>query len=557
MTAQPKARKHFLFLIAILLLGSSSFASTEPQSAADNASAEQLRAIQKYIKQSWHTLTRSSAELAKAAPDPKFKPMADGRWPVYISRRENIKLIEQRLRAQMSAKDFATIDIRELPNDVSEVQQHGLLYLPHPYVVPGGRFNEMYGWDSYFTQVGLVRDNEMVLAKNMVDNFLYQIDHYGKILNANRTYYLTRSQPPFLTQMILNVYRHKPDREWLRRTAPAIEKYYRFWNAEPHLVGQTRLARYYSLGQGPAAEVVSDERDAQGRTHYDRVKEYYRTQEITDYDLNLYYNRAKDELTDLFYVGDRSMRESGFDPSNRFGPFNIDIIHYNPVCLNSLLYLMEQDAAEIMRILGRPREVQVWRARAAERRRLVNRLMWDEQDGLYYDYNFRQRKLRRYPFVTTFYPLWVGIASPRQAARVVANLKRFELPGGLQTSQNVSGSQWDSPFGWAPMQMIAVDGLRRYGYKAEADRITTNFLSLILKEFVQHNTIVEKYDVARRESEVAGGIKFGYDYNVIGFGWTNAAFVELYAKLSDREKLNVLKLAGVKVPRSEGSNTSH
>ncbi|MFN2511919.1 MAG: trehalase family glycosidase, partial [Pyrinomonadaceae bacterium] len=239
MTEKLKARKHFLFIITLLLL-SSSFASSEP--ATEQASAEQLRAIQKYIKQSWHTLTRSSAQLAKAAPDPKFKPMADGRWPVYVSRRENLTRIEQNLRAQMSAEDFATIDIRQLPNDVGEVREHGLLYLPHPYVVPGGRFNEMYGWDSYFTQVGLVRDNEMVLAKNMVDNFLYQIDHYGKILNANRTYYLTRSQPPFLTQMILNVYRHNRDREWLRRTVPAIEKYYQFWNADPHLVEQTGLA---------------------------------------------------------------------------------------------------------------------------------------------------------------------------------------------------------------------------------------------------------------------------------------------------------------------------
>ena len=546
MTEKRSTRKYFLVLIAILCLVASPSALSEP--TPDNASPDQLRAIQKYIKDSWHTLTRSSAQLAKAAPDPKFKPMADGRWPVYVSRHENLKLIEQRLRAQMSPQDFATIELRQLPDNLNEVNEQGLLYLPHPYVVPGGRFNEMYGWDSYFIQVGLVRDNEMVLAKNVVDNFLYQIDHYGKILNANRTYYLTRSQPPFLTQMILNVYRRKPDRQWLRSTVPAIEKYYSFWNADPHLVAETGLARYYSLGKGPAAEVISDERDAQGRTHYDRVKEYYRTHEITDYDVSLYYDRAKDELTDLFYVGDRSMRESGFDPSNRFGPFNIDIIHYNPVCLNSLLYLMEQDAAEIMRMVGRPREAQVWFNRAAERRRLVNSLMWDEQDGLYYDYSFRDKKRRRYPFVTTFYPLWVGIASPQQAARVVANLKRFELPGGLQTSTNVSGSQWDAPFGWAPMQMIAVEGLRRYGYNAEADRISANFLSLILKEFGQHNTIVEKYDVARRESEVAGGIKFGYDYNVIGFGWTNASFVELLAKMPATKKADVLNLSGMSVP---------
>ncbi|HKE58683.1 MAG TPA: trehalase family glycosidase, partial [Pyrinomonadaceae bacterium] len=194
MTEKPRARGASLFLLTILLLISSPFALS--RSAVEQASAEQLRAIQQYIKQSWHSLTRSSAQLAQAAPDPKFKPMASGRWPVYISRRENSKKIEQTLRAQMSAADFATIEIRELPENPAEIREHGLLYLPYPYVVPGGRFNEMYGWDSYFTQVGLVRDGEVELAKNMTDDFLYQIEHYGKILNANRTYYLSRSQPP-------------------------------------------------------------------------------------------------------------------------------------------------------------------------------------------------------------------------------------------------------------------------------------------------------------------------------------------------------------------------
>ena len=550
MTPKSGASRHSLFLIVTLILISFFFASADSKSVADNASAEQLRAIQKYIKQSWHTLTRSSAELAKAAPDPKFKPMSDGRWPVYVSRRENIKLIEQRLRAQMSDKDFATIDIRQLP-EVDEVKEHGLLYLPHPYVVPGGRFNEMYGWDSYFTQVGLVRDDEMVLAKNMVDNFLYQIDHYGKILNANRTYYLSRSQPPFLTQMILGVHRKQPNISWLRSTVPAIEKYYRFWIEEPHLTKETGLSRYYDLGNGPAPEVLSGERDSKGRDHYDHVKEYYRTHEVKDYDLSKFYNKEKDQLTDLFYKGDRSMRESGFDPSNRFGPFSIDIIDYDPVCLNSLLYLMETDTAEILRILGRGREARVWTNRAAERRERINRLMWDEQDGLYYDYNFARKEVRRYPFVTAFYPLWVGVADKKQAARLVANLHLFEKPGGLLTSTEITGSQWDAPYGWAPTEMIAIQGLRRYGYHKEADRITVNFLSLILKEFIQHNTIVEKYDVARRESEVSEGLRFGYKSNEIGFGWTNAAFVELYGQLPQNEKQHVLQLEGIKVPKDK------
>jgi alpha,alpha-trehalase len=546
MTEKPKARKHFLFLITILLLIFSPLASSE--SAADRASAAQLRAIQKYIKQSWHTLTRSSAQLAKAAPDPKFKVPADGRWPVYVSRRENLKRIEETLRAQMPAADFAQIQLRQLPEDPLAVKEHGLLYLPFPYVVPGGRFNEMYGWDSYFTQVGLVRDDETALAKNMTDNFLYQIDHYGKILNANRTYYLSRSQPPFLTQMILNVYRKQHDIDWLRSTVPAIEKYYRFWTEEPHLTKQTGLSRYYDLGNGPAPEVLSGERDPQGRDHYDLVKEYYRTHDVKDYDLGQYYDKEKDQLTDLFYKGDRTMRESGFDPSNRFGPFNIDIIHYDPVCLNSLLYLMETDTAEILRILGRARPARVWASRAAERKQRINRLMWDEHDGLYYDYNFARKEVRRYPFVTTFYPLWVGVADRSQAARIVANLHLFERPGGLLTSTHVSGSQWDAPYGWAPTELIAIQGLRRYGYNTEADRITANFLSTILKEFIQHNTIVEKYDVERRESEVSAGLKFGYKSNEIGFGWTNAAFVELYANLPAAKKRDVLKLDGLRLP---------
>src|SRR5258705_4902009 len=242
------------------------------------------------------------------------------------------------------------------------------------------------------------------------------------------------------------------------------------------------------------------------------------------------------------------MRESGFDPSNRFGPFSVDIVHYDPVCLNSLLYLMETDTAEILTILGCVSEARIWTTRAQERRETINRLMWDEQDGLYYDYNFVEKKVRRYPFITTFYPLWVGIADKRQAARMVANLHLFERPGGLLTSVNVSGSQWDAPFGWAPTEIIAVQGLRRYGYTKEADRITANFLSLILKEFNQHNTIVEKYDVERRESEVSAGLKFGYKSNEIGFGWTNAAFVELYGQLPASERLNVLQLAGIRVP---------
>jgi alpha,alpha-trehalase len=511
-------------------------------SAPDRASPAQLQSIRIYIKDGWRNLMRSNSRLAQAAVDPKFPPPAGGRWPVYISSTEDAQRVEASLRAAMPPGDFALIELRKLPADPREVKQQGLLYLPHPYVVPGGRFNEMYGWDSYFIQVGLLRDGEEELARDMVDNFIYEILCYGKVLNANRTYYLSRSQPPFLTEMILAVYHKNHDVAWLKTCLPAIEKYYRYWMEPPHITAETGLSRYYDLGTGPASEAVSAERDQEGRTHYDRASQYYQTHDVTDYDQRRFYDRKTGQLTPLFFTGDRSMRESGFDPSNRFGPFSVDIIDYDPVCLNSLLYIMETETAEIMRILGRPRQAALWRGRAGVRRQAINRLMWDEKDGLYYDYNFAEKRLRRYPFITTFYPLWAGIASRSQAARVVASLGIFERPGGLQTSATETSNQWDAPFGWAPMQMIAVAGLRRYGYTNEADRVASNFLSMILKEFIQHNAILEKYDVALRRSDVSAGIKFGYSSNEIGFGWTNAAFVDLYAGLSQTAKTHVLNL---------------
>ena len=493
-----------------------------------------------YIKQTWTTLTRSNKDLPKAAVDPKFHPGPDGRWPVYVPRSENASEIASSLEPEIPAAAFKTIDIRPLPEDVSHLQAQGLLYLPKPYVVPGGRFNEMYGWDSYFIQVGLLRDNELELAKDMADNFLYEVKNYGKILNANRTYYLGRSQPPFLTQMVLGVYNKTHDRQWLAGALPLIESYYKFWTTKPHLTEDTDLSRYWDFGEGPAPEVLASERNAQGLTHYDLVKQYFQTHKITDYEVDQYYDRKTDQLTPLFYKGDRSMRESGFDPSNRFGAFNLDIIHYNPVCLNSLLYLMESQTGEILDILDKHAEAKAWRERATARARRINRLMWDPKDGLYYDYDFQIQRVRHYPFLTTFYPLWAGFATKEQAARVRKNLSLFEKIGGLQTSTYVSGNQWDSPFGWAPLQMIAVDGLRRYGYDDDAERISMKFLSLVRREFLRQGYIVEKYDVVSGGSNVAGNIHFGYSANQAGFGWTNAAFTHLYDELSPEDQKKLL-----------------
>ena len=489
----------------------------------------QLQRLRGYIKMSWTTLSRSIRDLPQALPDPKIPRKPGQPWLLYISPRESRTRVQSELADVLDASAMKDIEIRTLPRNVLSIREHGLLYLPRPYVVPGGRFNEMYGWDSYFIQVGLLRDDQLGDASDLVENFLYEIEHYGTILNANRTYFLSRSQPPFLTRMILAVYEKTRDNAWLRGTLPAIERYYRFWTTEPHTVPDAGLSRYFDRGEGPAPEVMADEKDEQRRTHYDRAREYYRTHDVTDYDESLYYDSRRDRLTDLFYKGDRSMRESGFDPSNRFGALNVDVIHYAPVCLNTLLYVMEDDTGRIMETLGDTSAAAMWRSRAASRRDLINTLMWDEEAGLYYDYNFRTRQRRRYDFATTFFPLWAGIASPAQAARLRENLSRFEAPGGLLTSTAVTGNQWDAPFGWAPLQMIAVDGLRRYGFHEDANRIAAKFVSLVAKEFDEHGTIVEKYDVRRRESDVAADIKFGYSANQVGFGWTNGAVLDLLA----------------------------
>jgi len=540
MALNQRSTNRCVLLLALTLLIATLYSArvhTEEQSGPETirfTSPRQLAEIRRYIKQGWQRLRRSNSTLIRSAIDPKVAQ--DSKAILYIAKDENLHKLRSTLRRQLKPSEFARIEIRRLPDDASAIKEHGLLYLPYPYVVPGGRFNEMYGWDSYFILLGLLRDNEVALAKAMTDNFIYEIERYGMILNANRTYYLTRSQPPFLTQMILNVYRRTGDAKWLGSALPAIEKCYRYWTSGPHFAPETGLSRYYGGEQTPAPEVLHGERDAQGRTHYDRVREYYRTHKVTEYDVDRYYDRKADRLTGLFFLGDRAMRESGFDPSNRFGPFSVDIIHYNPVDLNALLYRMEADAAAILTLLNEPRQARVWSERAQARAQTINQLMWNQEKGLYFDYNFEKKRQSDYRFITTFHPLWAGITSAEQAARIVANLPIFERAGGLQTSDNVSGSQWDAPFGWAPTNLIAIEGLRRYGYKEEADRISKKFLSMVIEDFARYGTIKEKYDVERRRSELSQGLKFGYQSNEIGFGWTNAVFLELLAQLTDQRQ---------------------
>ena len=455
--------------------------------------------------------------------------------------------------------------------DPAKIDPAGLLYLENRYVVPGGRFNEMYGWDSYFIIRGLVRDGRIDLAKGMVENFFFEIEHYGGVLNANRTYYLTRSQPPFLTSMILAVYdAEKANGEQNDRVAGEslllCRKDHELWTSEPHLAGSTGLSRYFDFGNGPAAESVKDETG-----HYRQVAAYFLGQPDLGQDypgeneriekpsplaagplFALQFATLREPwrepacdpagtvaLSADYYKGDRAMRESGFDISFRFGPYGAATHHFAPVCLNSLLYKTEKDLEQISAVLGRNEESEKWHQRAEQRKANIQKYLWDSERGLFFDYNFEKQVRSTYDYVTTFYPLWAGVATPEQARAVVQHIGTFERPGGLVMSPYETGGQWDYPYAWAPNQLMADEGMRRYGFNEDADRVSYKFLSMVMENFRRDGTIREKYDAVKRSSETQ--VTAGYHVNIVGFGWTNGVFLVLLHELPQGEAARLAK----------------
>jgi alpha,alpha-trehalase len=521
------------------------------QPAAPATQGSGLKPILDYISSGWDTLTRSMTDC-QSLVDPKIKVAPVLYLPAGFATPPAV----QKLTADCNVRvEHLPIEIHHLGEiDTSKIQPHGLLYLGNKYVVPGGRFNEMYGWDSYFIIRGLLRAGRVELARGMVDNFFFEIENYGAMLNANRTYYLTRSQPPFLSSMFVDVYqatpRDKPDTAWLQRAYADLEKDYGMWTRDPHRAGQTGLSRYYDFGDGPPAEAVQDESG-----FYRKVAGYFffHPGEANDYivedkpgstqavagapyllqvcDAPLTMARPGCEKPRLFklsadyYKGDRSMRESGFDVSFRFGPFGAATHHFAPVCLNSLLYKTEKDLEQISRWLGNTTNAEKWGKRAEERKSLITRYLWNQQQGSFYDYNFQTTQMSTYRYATMFYPLWAGLATPEQAKAVVSNLKGFEQSGGMPMSTQDVGTQWDLPYGWGNIEMVVIDGLRRYGFNADADRVSYEFLSTVAENFRRDGNIREKYNVVTRSSEAH--VELGYEMNVVGFGWTNAAFLEL------------------------------
>jgi alpha,alpha-trehalase len=223
------------------------------------------------------------------------------------------------------------------------------------------------------------------------------------------------------------------------------------------------------------------------------------------------------------------MRESGYDISFRFGPYGAATHHFAPVCLNSLLYKTEKDLQQISEMLGKKGEADELGKRAEDRKDKIQKYLWDSQHGFYFDYDFEKNTPSSYEYVTAFFPLWAGIATPEQARALMQHLPTFEKQGGLVMSPHETGGQWDFPYAWAPDQLIADEGIRRYGLTEEADRVSYEFLSTVAENFRRDGTIREKYNAVTRSSETQ--VTAGYHMNIVGFGWTNGAFLALLHEL--------------------------
>lgn len=543
-----------------ILLALAAFTPAPAQSAPSAASGG--TAILQYIQNTWTTLTRSTTDCASLA-DVKVATTPVLYLPAEVPTPPAVLAMEQKCKVEVMHLPRAIQKIGSLnPVDLS---QQGLLYLPKPYIVPGGQFNEMYGWDSYFILLGLEADHRESLARGMVDNFLFEIEHYGGILNANRTYYLTRSQPPFLTSMIRAIYEdpdsfaHTPEgraekRAWLERAYSLAQKDYSYWLRPEHAAGHTRLARYYDYGSGPVPEMSNAD------TYYQDVIRWVvghpspasagylikapedpnsaeaARLKITSCDVNAsqlcahaWYDGYR--LSRSFFIGDRAMRESGFDPSFRFGPFSGATEDYAPVDLNCLLYRYERDMEHFALLLGKPSEAQRWNARAIARDSAIHYYLWRPGEGVFSDYDFVHHRPSSYAFIASLYPLWAGVATRDEAKQMVAKLGLFERPGGLSTSNYQSGLQWDDPYGWAPTNWIVTKGLENTGFRTDALRIARHFSATIAAGFAAEGTMVEKYNVAAGNAQV--NVTAGYKVNQTGFGWTNGVYLKLHQLLED------------------------
>jgi len=397
-----------------------------------------------------------------------------------------------------------------------------LIPLPNPYIVPGGRFREVYYWDSYFTMLGLVQSGRTDLVKNMLDNFAHLIRTVGHIPNGNRTYYLTRSQPPYFAAMV-GLYARATDTTRALEYLDALEKEYAFWmDGGDQLKPGQFYRRAVRMPEGVVLNRYWDDSDEPRPESYRPDVEIGQT--------------LPESLRAGFYRNVRATAESGWDFSSRWmrDPKDLrtlETVDLLPVDLNTLLFNEERMIADLRGFRHGPGDDAVARrfnGLAEQRREAIRYMMYEPSLGFFYDVRFRtgERVVDR-PSLAAAVPLYFGIATPEQGVRTAVRLEMWFLkPGGFVTTNINSGQQWDGPNGWPPLEWLAIDGVRRYRRDDLADKAASRWLALLQHTYRETGRMMEKYDVVNTTRKAGGGEYPTQD----GFGWTNGVALALCAQ---------------------------
>lgn len=397
-----------------------------------------------------------------------------------------------------------------------------LVAVPHPYIVPGGRFSEQFYWDSYFIMLGLAADGKWDTIEGMVKNYAFMIRKFGFIPTANRTYFLSRSQPPFFAHMVKLLGRHKGKKLTQIEYLPYMLAEYRFWMKGRRSVNEHLDHRAFArVVQAPNGVALNRYFDNKTTPRPESLREDVETVE-----------EAGVHDGSQLYLHLRAGAESGWDFSSRWfsDPADIRTIHttdFVPVDLNSLLYQLEVTIAETYTFLKQPLLARKFQNLAKKRAEAILKYCWDEKRQFFTDYNFRTSKPNTCLSLAAVFPLYVGIASSKQAEAVAKRLeKEFLKDGGLITTLEDTGQQWDAPNGWAPLQWVAIEGLRHYGYHHLANEIKKRWLDTTLAVFKAKGKMIEKYNVISPDRLGGGGEYPLQD----GFGWTNGVAAALLSE---------------------------
>ncbi|HEE0084544.1 TPA: alpha,alpha-trehalase [Citrobacter youngae] len=399
-----------------------------------------------------------------------------------------------------------------------------LLPLPEPYVVPGGRFREIYYWDSYFTMLGLAESNHWDKVSDMVANFAYEIDSWGHIPNGNRTYYLSRSQPPFFAFMVELLAQHDGN-DALKKYLPQMQKEYSYWmeGGETLQPGQQHK-RVVKLADGTLLNRYWDDRDTPRPESW--------VEDIATAKSNP--NRPATEI----YRDLRSAAASGWDFSSRWmdNPNQLSTLRTTsivPVDLNALLYKMEKMIALASKAAGDDAKAAQYEGFANARQKGIETWLWNDKEGWYADYDLKSHKVRNQLTAAALFPLFVNAAAKDRAGKVAAATQAHLLqPGGLATTSVKSGQQWDAPNGWAPLQWVAASGLQNYGQNDVAMDVTWRFLTNVQHTYDREKKLVEKYDVSSTGTGGGGGEYPLQD----GFGWTNGVTLKMLDLICAKDK---------------------